>query len=175
VLAVAGGAVAIDLISFMQLPYDPMRDFTPVAMVCSLGTHPDMCRLGRALFTQADAIGVGELGLWVAREEFIWKNRAVLVDFLEDYLRSVRFYRDPANHKEAVDIAANFSKLPAAVFDDWLFTNKDYYRDPDGRVDMKSVQASFDTQRELGFLKTNIDAGRYVDFTTIEEAVKRLN
>jgi sulfonate transport system substrate-binding protein len=138
-------------------------------------THPEMRKLGRTLFTEADAIGVGELGLWTAREEFIRKNRAVLVDFLEDYLRIVRFYTNPANHKEAVDIAANFSKLPAVVFDDWLFTNKDYYRDPNGRVDMKSVQATFDIQRELGYLKTNIDAGRYVDFTIVEEAVKRLN
>ena len=29
--------MAINLVSFKQLPYDPMRDFTPVAMVCSLG------------------------------------------------------------------------------------------------------------------------------------------
>ena len=29
--------MAINLISFKQLPYDPLRDFTPVAMVCSLG------------------------------------------------------------------------------------------------------------------------------------------
>jgi tripartite-type tricarboxylate transporter receptor subunit TctC len=29
--------MAINLISFKQLPYDPTRDFTPVAMVCSLG------------------------------------------------------------------------------------------------------------------------------------------
>jgi tripartite-type tricarboxylate transporter receptor subunit TctC len=29
--------MAINLISFKQLPYDPLRDFVPVAMVCSLG------------------------------------------------------------------------------------------------------------------------------------------
>jgi tripartite-type tricarboxylate transporter receptor subunit TctC len=29
--------MAINLISYKQLPYDPTRDFTPVAMVCSLG------------------------------------------------------------------------------------------------------------------------------------------
>jgi tripartite-type tricarboxylate transporter receptor subunit TctC len=29
--------MAINLISFKQLPYDPSRNFTPVAMVCSLG------------------------------------------------------------------------------------------------------------------------------------------
>ena len=29
--------LAINLVSFKQLPYDPTRDFAPVAMVCSLG------------------------------------------------------------------------------------------------------------------------------------------
>jgi tripartite-type tricarboxylate transporter receptor subunit TctC len=29
--------MAINPVSFKQLPYDPTRDFTPVAMVCSLG------------------------------------------------------------------------------------------------------------------------------------------
>jgi tripartite-type tricarboxylate transporter receptor subunit TctC len=29
--------MAINLISYKQLPYDPTRDFTPIAMVCSLG------------------------------------------------------------------------------------------------------------------------------------------
>ena len=29
--------MAINLISFKQLPYDPTRDFTPVALVCNLG------------------------------------------------------------------------------------------------------------------------------------------
>jgi tripartite-type tricarboxylate transporter receptor subunit TctC len=39
--------MAINLISFKQLPYDPMRDFTPVAMVCSLG--PQMLSVNSAL------------------------------------------------------------------------------------------------------------------------------
>jgi sulfonate transport system substrate-binding protein len=167
--------------TIVEAPFPTMRAMLAerkvdlIPGVPPFSTHPEMRKLGRTLFTEADAIGVGELGLWTAREEFIRKNRAVLVDFLEDYLRIVRFYTNPANHKKAVDIAANFSKLPAVVFDDWLFTKKDYYRDPNGRVDMKSVQAMFDIQRELGYLKTNIDAGRYVDFTIVEEAVKRLN
>jgi tripartite-type tricarboxylate transporter receptor subunit TctC len=39
--------MAINLISFKQLSYDPMRDFTPVAMVCSLG--PQMLSVHSAL------------------------------------------------------------------------------------------------------------------------------
>jgi tripartite-type tricarboxylate transporter receptor subunit TctC len=39
--------MAINLISFKQLPYDPARDFTPVAIVCSLG--PQMLSVNGAL------------------------------------------------------------------------------------------------------------------------------
>jgi tripartite-type tricarboxylate transporter receptor subunit TctC len=39
--------MAINLISFKQLPYDPTRDFSPVAMVCSLG--PQMLSVTAAL------------------------------------------------------------------------------------------------------------------------------
>ena len=136
--------------------------------------HPDMLKIARTLFTQADGIGVGELGLWVARADFIAKNRAVLTDFLEDYLRMVRFYTDPANHDGAVGIAANYMKLPASTFDGWLFTKNDYYRNPAGRIDVVALQRTYDVQKELGFLKSSIEAGRYVDLSVIGDAGKRL-
>jgi sulfonate transport system substrate-binding protein len=136
--------------------------------------HPDMLKIARTLFTQADGIGVGELGLWVARADFIAKNRAVLTDFLEDYLRMVRFYTDPANHDGAVGIAANYMKLPASTFDGWLFTKNDYYRNPAGRIDVVALQRAYDVQKELGFLKSSIEAGRYVDLSLIGDAGKRL-
>src|SRR5215831_11923203 len=39
--------MAINLSSFKQLPYNPMRDFTPVALVCNLG--PQMLSVNAAL------------------------------------------------------------------------------------------------------------------------------
>jgi tripartite-type tricarboxylate transporter receptor subunit TctC len=39
--------MAINLISFRQLPYDPTRDFTPVSLVCNLG--PQMLSVNAAL------------------------------------------------------------------------------------------------------------------------------
>jgi hypothetical protein len=69
--------------------------------------HPDMLR-----------VRIEKLGLWVARLDFIAKNRSVLTDFLEDYLRMVR---------------------PQSTFDTWLFTKKDYYRDPAGRIDVVAL------------------------------------
>jgi NitT/TauT family transport system substrate-binding protein len=137
--------------------------------------NPDMVKTARTLFTQADGIGVSELGLWVARADYIQKNRAMLIDFLEDYLRMVRFYTDPANHDEAVAIAASYMKLPPSTFQDWLFTKNDYYRDPTGRIDVASLQRTYDVQKELGFLKNNISAGQYVDLSALEEAGKRLH
>jgi len=136
--------------------------------------YPDMVKTARTLFSQADGIGVSELGLWVARADYIHKNRAVLIDFLEDYLRMVHFYTDPANHDEAVALAASYMKVPASTFQDWLFTKKDYYRDPTGRIDIGSLQRTFDVQKELGFLKSNIGAGQYVDLSVIDEAGKRV-
>jgi tripartite-type tricarboxylate transporter receptor subunit TctC len=45
--------MAINLISFKQLPYDPARDFVPVAMVCSLG--PQMLSVNSTLPVQSVA------------------------------------------------------------------------------------------------------------------------
>jgi sulfonate transport system substrate-binding protein len=98
-----------------------------------------------------------------------------MVDFLEDYLRVVRWYTDPANHKAAVDIAASFSKLPAAAFDNWVFTKQDYFRDPRGIPDVEALQANVKLQKQVGFLKSDIDMKKYMDLSLIEEAAKRLH
>jgi NitT/TauT family transport system substrate-binding protein len=119
-------------------------------------------------------MGASELGIWVARKGFIEKNRAAMVDLLEDYLRAVRFYTDPSNHPEAVRIAASFSKLPPAVFDPWLFTKNDYYRDPDGRPNLAALQSNIDLERQEGFVKSPIDIKKYVDLSLVGEAAARL-
>jgi sulfonate transport system substrate-binding protein len=97
-----------------------------------------------------------------------------MVDFLEDYLRVVRWYIDPAHHAEAVAISVAFSKLPAAAFDSWVFTKHDYFRDPNGMPDLAALQANVELQKKVGFLKADIDVKKYVDLSLIEEAAKRL-
>jgi len=126
------------------------------------------------LFSQKDAMGTSELGFWVARQGFIDRNRAALVDLLEDYLRVTRFYTDPAHHAEAVQIAAAGSKLPPAVFDNWLFTNKDYYRDPNGMPNVEALQSGIDQLVGQGFLASTIDARKYLDLSLVREAAERL-
>jgi NitT/TauT family transport system substrate-binding protein len=145
-----------------------------IPSVLPFSEDPELRAQSEVLFTQRDAMGPSELGIWVARKSFIDKNRAALVDLLEDYLRVVRFYIDPRNHAEAVQIAANFSKLPPAVFDSWLFTRNDYYRDPNGRPNLEALQSNIDLEREEGFIRAPIDIRKYVDLSLIEEAAKRL-
>jgi sulfonate transport system substrate-binding protein len=135
---------------------------------------PDLQAQTRNLFTQVDAVGRTEMIMLSARADFLEKNRAAVIDFLEDALRARRFYFDPANHQEAVDIVAQFTKQPAAQLDPWLFTKHDYYRDPNGEPDVAALQGSVDLLKQLGFLKTEIDAKSYVDLSYVRAAAARL-
>src|SRR5205823_10767024 len=128
----------------------------------------------RVLFVQKDIVGRTQMILWAAREPFLKKNRAAMVDFMEDSIRAVRWWLDPANHAEAVEIAARVSKRPAASFDKWLFLKAgqqgDYYRDPDMKPDLKALQANIDLQHKLGLVKDTIDVRKHVDLSIAQQA-----
>jgi sulfonate transport system substrate-binding protein len=129
--------------------------------------------LTRTLFTIKDAMGETQTTLLAARAPFIEKNRAALVDFFEDLQIATRWYLDPGNHDEAVEIAAKFTHEPKAAFADWLFTKDDYFHDPDGRPNLAALQSNLKVQKELGFLKIDIDVAKYADLTLIDEAATR--
>jgi ABC-type nitrate/sulfonate/bicarbonate transport system substrate-binding protein len=135
-------------------------------------SDPELQAQTRNLFTQVEAVGRTEMIMLAARKSFLTANRAAVVDFLEDALRARRFYFDPANHHEAVAIVAQFTKQPADQLDPWLFTKRDYYRDPGGLPDVDALQSSVDLLRQLGFLKTEIDAKKYVDLSYVREAAE---
>ena len=42
---------------------------------------------GKVLFKQTEALGITQMIVWTARKSFIDKNRAAMVDFMEDMLR----------------------------------------------------------------------------------------
>jgi NitT/TauT family transport system substrate-binding protein len=111
--------------------------------------------------------------VWTARAGFIQKNRAAMQDFMEDCVRAVRWYLDPKNHDEAVQIAVKVTKVPAERWS-WLFTKKDYYRDPNMKPNLKALQSNIDTQQELGFLKAKFDVKAHSDLSLVEEAARRL-
>src|SRR4029079_3769499 len=134
---------------------------------------PEFNEFAKPLFDTRSGIGAIALSFWAARKGFIDKNRAALVDFLEDYGSVLRWYYDPANRKEAVALTAGYLKRPPAAFDGWLFTKKDFFRDMNGKPDLKVVQSSIDKAKDLGFIKEPLDVSKYADLSLVEEAAKR--
>jgi sulfonate transport system substrate-binding protein len=138
------------------------------------GRDPDFRANTRILFTTADAMGHVALSFWTARQSFLEKNRAAVLDLLEDYVRSIHWYLDPANHNEAVKIVSDFTKVPAATMQDWLFTKDDNYRDPNGITDIDAVTRNIHAQKELELIKADLDAKPYDRLDLIREAAARI-
>jgi NitT/TauT family transport system substrate-binding protein len=144
-----------------------------VVGVLPFSYDPELNEFAKPLFDTRSGIGPIALSFWTARKPFIDKNRAALVDLMEDYGRVLRWLYDPANHKAAVELTAGYLKRPPAAFDSWLFTNKDFYRDVDAKPDLKVVQSSIDKVKDLGFIKETVEVSKYADLSLVEEAAKR--
>src|SRR5438270_10909810 len=98
-----------------------------VVGVLPFSYDPELNQLAKPLFTTGSSLGRIALSFWAARQPFIDKNRAALIDLLEDYATMLRWFYDPANHEEAVGLVARFLKRPPAVLNGWLFTKRDFY------------------------------------------------
>ena len=148
------------------------RDFTVIE--APLPAMPAMLNeIGVPLFDQTLGLGPSQFVFWAARQSFIDKNRAVLIDYMEDMLRIERWYLDPKNHDEAMQIASKLLKIPADRFG-WLYTKKDYYHDPDMKPDLVALQKNVDVALDLGIIKSRVDVKQHSDLSLIEEAAKRL-
>ena len=163
----------------VEAPFPTMRamlgekkvDLIPAVLPFSL--DPELKKISRPLFSSRDAIGPSQFIMWTARKPFLDKNRAAMVDFMEDTLRIVRWFIDPANQKGAIEIASKITKQPPERFT-WLFTKQDYFRDPNMRPNLDALQSNVKMTKELGFIKADMDIKKYADLSIIEEAAKRL-
>ncbi len=165
--------------TIVEAPFPAMRAMLAekkadlISAVPPFSLDPDLRNMANTLFTQKDAFGITQLTMWTARTPFIQKNRAALVDFLEDAIRAIRWYTDVKNHEEAVAIVAKLNKAPPQRMD-WAFTGRDQYRDRNGMPNLDALQSNFQKQKEVGFLKQNIDVKKYSDVSMVREAAKRL-
>ncbi len=155
--ALAGGKV--DLIS-SPLPFSE---------------DPALRQMARTLFTQRDAAGATQMILWAARAGFIEKNRAALVDLLEDTIRVRRWFADPANHAEVVKLVSEFTKQSADHYEPWFFTKADYYRDPNDEPNIAALQQNVDELVTQGLLPAHIDMTAHADLSLVKEAAARVN
>lgn len=163
----------------LESPFATMRamlsekkvDIVPA--VVPFAYDPELRKIARTLFVQRDAIGVTDMIVFTARKPFIEKNRAAMVDYLEDTLRITRWYIDPKNHKEAMEIAGRLTKQPPERYD-WLFTKRDAYHDPNMLPDLVALQKNVDMTRDLGFVRSSLDVEKHADLSMLEEAAQRL-
>ena len=144
-----------------------------VTAVMPFAINPLLNEIGFPLYDQTEGLGTSQFVFWTARQSYIDAHRAVLIDCMEDMMRIERWYLDPANHDEVAKIASDLLKIPPERFG-WLFTHKDYYRDPNMMPDLAALQRNVDTTAELGFIRSTFNVKQYSDLSLIEEAAKRL-
>jgi NitT/TauT family transport system substrate-binding protein len=165
----------------VEAPFPTMRamltekkvDLVPAVLPFAL--DPELLKVAHPLFTSNDAVGVSQFTLWSARKIFIDKNRAALVDFMEDALRIMRWYLDPANHAQVMEICARVTKQQQPQRFTWAYTAKDYYRDRNLLPNLDALQRNVDLTRDLGFVRTSFDVRKFSDLSVVEDAAKRLH
>jgi NitT/TauT family transport system substrate-binding protein len=119
----------------------------------------------RALFTGGDAFGPYSVIFQVVTNDFLKKNPEAVRSYLADYVRGLKWFYDPANRKKAVEITAAFTKSPAAALDSYFMTERDYYRDHNGCVSAKSIQAPIDAMFNEGFIVKPVKVVDYINMS----------
>jgi NitT/TauT family transport system substrate-binding protein len=144
-----------------------------VSAVMPFALSPILKEHGKVLFDQTEGLGTSQFLVWMVRKSFIDKHRAALVDFMEDLIRSQRWYLAPKNQEEVKKNAASYFKASPERFG-WVYTKQDYYRDQNMMPDLTALQRNVDTVAELGFFRSSFDVKKYTDLSIVEEAAKRL-
>ena len=197
VLAINGKGGAVDMAARIVLLKDGLKPGVDVNIVeARFGAMEAMVRQGktdvavllapfwakakaagglRPLFYQRDGLGSTQFLLFAAKKDYVAKNRAVLVDWMEDYIRGTNWLLDLKNRDKALAMTAAATKQKPENFASWAFQKgSDYYHDPKGMVDVKAFQSNVDDLHKLGILRQTIDVSKYVDHSIAQEAAKRL-
>ena len=189
----AGGAVDIAMRKMLRTKgLEPNRDYVQieaplpsmrailadkkadmVPLVVPFSFDPELRRIAKPLFLNSDVMGVTQLLFWAARKSFIDKNRAAMVDFMEDTLRITSWFLDPKNHAEVIAIASRVTKQPPERLG-WVFTEKDYHHAAGMRPDLVALQRNVALVKELGLTDKDTEVSKYSDLSLLDDAAKRL-
>jgi len=128
----------------------------------------------KVLFTVQEAFGPVETLMFVAKADFVAKNRAALVDFLEDNMRMRAWMTNPHTRPQAIRQLSDTTKVPVEDYEKWVYTTDDYYYHPHAMTDVARLQSNIDKMKEAGMIPVTIDVARYVDLSLVQEAAGRL-
>jgi len=127
------------------------------------------------IFTMREALGATETLQWIGKADWIGKNRAALVDFLEDNIRLRKWLYNPSNRGQVLATLSKVTKRPAKNYASWAFTKKDSYREPNGLTNVPRMQKNVDDLVKLGVLKDGLNVKNHVDLSMVKEAANRIN
>src|SRR5262249_45484263 len=119
----------------------------------------------RGLFTGGDAFGPYSVIFQVVTNSFLKANPGAVKSFLADYVRGLHWFYDTANRKQAIEITAAFTKSPAEVLDSYFMTDRDYYRDRNGCVGVKSIQTPIDAMRSEGLIDQPVNVAEHLNMS----------
>jgi sulfonate transport system substrate-binding protein len=128
----------------------------------------------KKLFSVGDAFGPVETLMFMTKAAFVTKNRAALIDFLEDNIRMRRWMFDPKTRPDAITQLSDTTKIAAAEYADWVYTKDDYYYHPQALVDIPRLQHNVNVLKQAGVIPNAIDVTPYVDMTLVKEAASRI-
>jgi sulfonate transport system substrate-binding protein len=128
----------------------------------------------KRLFSVGDAFGPVETLMFMTTEGFVTKNRAALVDFLEDNIRMRRWMTDEKTRPQAIKQVSDTARLPETEYVEWVYTRDDYYYEPKALVNAERLQHNIKTLKEAGVITTEIDPRPHLDMSLAEEAARRI-
>lgn len=92
--------------------------------------------------TFRDAIPRFEILVFVFSSKFLKERPDLVRAFLEDYVIARKYLAD--HRAEAIESTTKVSQMEKKVVEPYLFTNRDYYRDPGALVDAEIIQENLD-------------------------------
>jgi NitT/TauT family transport system substrate-binding protein len=128
----------------------------------------------KRLFSVGDAFGPVETLMFITHASFVTKNRAALVDFLEDNIRMRRWMFDPKTRMDAITQLSDTTKIPAAEYAEWVYTTNDYYYHPQALTDIQRLQHNVEVLKQAGVIPNAINVAPYVDLSLVKEAAARV-
>ena len=128
----------------------------------------------KKLFSVGDAFGPVETLMFMTKAAYVNKNRAALIDFLEDNIRMRRWMFDPRTRTDAITQLSDTTKIAAAEYAEWVYTKDDYYYHPQALVDVPRLQHNVNVLKQAGVIPNAIDVTPYVDMTMAKEAAARI-
>jgi NitT/TauT family transport system substrate-binding protein len=107
-------------------------------------------------------------------EDLLKNDRQKGVDFLAATFKGVREYLRAAKGKgeraRVLDIVSRFTQMPKDLLETFTWP----YVDPNGTISLDSLGMQQDWYLERKYVKEKIDIRRIVDFTLLEDALKRI-